>query len=167
MPLHMKVAQATFAKKIMFGSKKASSFELVYNRVFPIEGFTAALPENLKESFTKCLSRRKIGSAWKARARKFDNFKENQYLYFYQEQFGCFVGPAKVIHVMKDGYTKVLYKGRKFSVSKDMAEATHQLLEYWIGEQDSVEEAEVSNSYESHNEKNDTVESNEIVTEER
>ena len=47
--LHMKVAHATFAKNIMFGNKKASSYELVYNRAFPIGGCAAALPANLKE----------------------------------------------------------------------------------------------------------------------
>ena len=103
----MKVAQATLAKNIMFGTKKASSFELVCHCVFPIEGCSVALPKNLRESYAKSVARRKIGAA--LGSRKFDSLKKSKYLYFYRENFGGHVGPAKVIEVQGGGNMKVLF----------------------------------------------------------
>ena len=63
MPLPMKVAQAAFAKNIMFGPRKASFFALVHHRPFPIDGSTAALPAKLHDAYKQAVARRKLGSA--------------------------------------------------------------------------------------------------------
>ena len=82
-PLHMKVAQATFAKNIMFGAKNASSYELVYHRTFPVGGYYASLPKCPHDSYTRSVARRKIGTALKARSRKFSKFIKNEYIYIF------------------------------------------------------------------------------------
>ena len=152
LPLQMKVAHATFAKSIMFGNKTASSYELVFRRSFPVAGRCTVLPKNLFASFTRSVARRKIGVALKSRARKLEGFMKNEYIYFYRKDFGGFVGPAKVVDICEGGNMKVCYKGREYSVSRDMAKRIQQPLEYWLDEESSTEpEKHVEPSSEAEN----------------
>ena len=153
-PLRMKVSHATFAKNIMFGTRKASSYELVYHKAFPIGGCSAALPESLRNAYSRSIAHRKIGVALKSRTRHYPSFKKSEYLYFFRKNFGGFVGPAKVVDINNGGNMKVIYQGKTFSVSKDMARKTHQPLEYWIDEQNPEEGSDEPSSEISQRSKN-------------
>ena len=154
MPLYMKVAQAAFSKNIIFGSRKASSFELVHHRPFPVDGSTTVLPKELHEAYKRAIARRKIGTALGSRTRRFPIFKKNEYIYFYREHLGGFIGPAKVIQMDKSRNMEVLFSGKVYSVSCDMAKKTQQPLDYWIEDQLPEEEQSKQQSNEQKAESN-------------
>lgn len=140
LPLDVKVARAAFAKCTMFGAKKASSCELVCHKNFLIADNFEALPPNLRESCFRAVARWKLGTALNSRNRKHNTFKKDECLHFYRENFGGFVGPAKVTNVDKKSNMKVSCQGRECSVSKDVVRKTSQPLEHWIDEQNTEEE---------------------------
>ena len=159
LPLEMKVAHATFAKCIMFGTKKASSYELVYRRPFPVDGHSRSLPKGLLEAYTRSVARRKLNLALNARNRKLASFNPNEYLYFYRENLGGYVGPAKVTEVSDRGNMKVLYRNKYYSVSRDMAKKIQQPLNFWIEDQNVLEETESGDTEGGRMQQRETAES--------
>ena len=56
-------------------------------------------------------------------------------MHSYRRSFGGYVGPVKVVELDDRGNRKVQYRGKVYSVSKDMARSIQQPLEYWIDEE--------------------------------
>ena len=65
---------------ITFGTKRASLYQLGFRRSFSVAGDSSSLPRILFETFTQLVARRKVGMPLKSHTRKFDMFKEIEYI---------------------------------------------------------------------------------------
>ena len=131
-PLSMRVSHAVFVKNTLFGSKKASSYELVYNIPVSVSGSASMLPHNLRKSYIKAAASRKISCIMNARARSLTPFCLGEYVYFYRAGQG-FVGPAKISRIPEKGnIIHVRYAGREFTRPRNQIRKTHQPLEYYL-----------------------------------
>ena len=103
-------------------------------------GHSGVLPKGLVEEYTRSIARRKLGLALNSRSRQAQSLKQNEYLYFYRENLGGYIEPAKVMEISDRVIMKVLYRNNYYSVSREMARKIHEPLQLWIDEETSMDD---------------------------
>ena len=126
-------AQACYGKNISFGSKLASSFELMYGRKpnILLES-SSTLPSALMEAFFSRIARQRLKKAIKSAPRYYDDINPGDFVKFYREKVG-WLGPALVVGVNRN-VVKVLHNERTKTCALASARKVDPPLEYFVND---------------------------------